>query len=101
MENSLIDEQSTTKKATGDDLDRQTSVDSAAFYEAQDEYDDYDDFGARTGGGGGGGTSMTKTNKRQTNRGGGGGSGSIYSSKHTRMKEAQRQKQSPKKQNKR
>uniref|UniRef100_A0A7R9ZP05 Uncharacterized protein n=1 Tax=Craspedostauros australis TaxID=1486917 RepID=A0A7R9ZP05_9STRA len=68
--------------------DRTTSVDSAAFFEAQDEYDDYDDFGLSGGGGGGGGNAKIK--RRQDNRGGSGGSGTIYSAKHVRAKEAQR-----------
>mmetsp|Transcript_12504 Transcript_12504/g.19353 ORF Transcript_12504/g.19353 Transcript_12504/m.19353 type:complete len:96 (-) Transcript_12504:253-540(-) len=89
MENTNKSIQIDPKPDTGE-VDRQTSVDSAVFFEAQDEYDDYDNFGA-TGGGGG----NSKTNKRETNRGGG-GSGTCYSSKHTRMKEVQRQNQKPK-----
>jgi hypothetical protein len=58
---------------------REMSVDSAQFFEAADEYDDYDDFAA---------TSGSKVDKRQQDRGGGGGSGSIYSSKHVRAKES-------------
>eukprot|EP00977_Amphora_coffeiformis_P019175 scaffold6986_cov190-Amphora_coffeaeformis.AAC.3 len=65
------------------EAERHVSVDSAAFFEGGDEYDDYDDFAAGNGGGGGGG----KTEKRQQNRGGG-GSGTIYSAKHVRQKEA-------------
>lgn len=65
---------------------RQTSVDSTEFYRS--DYDDYDDdFDINQRGGGGGGK---KTEKRREARGGGGGSQSIYSTKHTRLKQAQR-----------
>lgn len=66
--------------------DRQTSVDSAAYFEEQDDYGGYDDFGINTGGGGGG-----KTQKRQEHRGG--GATNVYSTKHTRLKTAQRENQ--------
>lgn len=66
--------------------DRQTSVDSTEFFQG-DQYDQYDDCPANQAGGGGG----KKTDKRRENRGGGGGSGSIYSTKHTRLKEAQKE----------
>jgi hypothetical protein len=69
-------------------VDRQTSVDSAAYFEEQDDYGEYDDFGINTGGGGGGG----KTKKRQENRGGSGAT-NVYSTKHTRLKTAQRENQ--------
>lgn len=82
-----MDETAPEKPTQG--ADRQTSVDSAAYFEAGDEYDDYDDFGANQGGGGGGGGG--KTNKRRENRGG--GTSNVYSSKHTRAKEVQRENQ--------
>ena len=83
--------------------ERETSVDSAAFFDQQDEYDDVDDFqlgkgsssGGGGGGGGGGGTS-SKMSKRQANRGGSGNSGNIYSAKHVRLKETQQAKPSKK-----
>ena len=67
--------------------ERNESVNSAAFFEAEDEYDDFDDFAA----GGGGGGLTAKMGKRQGNRGGG-GSGTIYSSKHIRAKATQTNK---------
>ena len=74
--------------------ERNASVDSAAFFEG-DEYDDYDDFQAAGGSGGGAvGNNSSKMHKRSNNRGGGGGSGTIYSARHVRAKEAQRQSNS-------
>lgn len=67
--------------------DRTSSVDSAAFFEAGDGYDDYDDFGANQKGNSSS-SSDNKTKKRQD--GGSGKSGNIYSAKHVRAKEAQR-----------
>lgn len=54
-----------------------------------DEYDTYDDFDLNGGGGGGGGGTGggSRVKKRNETRGGGAGSGSIYSAKHTRMRE--------------
>mmetsp|Transcript_18853 Transcript_18853/g.27877 ORF Transcript_18853/g.27877 Transcript_18853/m.27877 type:complete len:104 (+) Transcript_18853:128-439(+) len=72
------------------EYNRQISVDSATFFEAEDLYGDYGDFEAGSWGSGGGGGSK-KTNKREFNRGG--GMTNVYSSKHTRMKEAQRKNQ--------
>ena len=50
-----------------------------------DDYDGYDDFGlnssCKSGGGGGART------ERSEKRGGNGGSGTIYSAKHTRLRE--------------
>lgn len=60
--------------------ERSESVNSAAFFEAMDEYDDVDDFGV---------ASTAKVDKRHCQRGGGGGSNSVYSSKHVRAKAAQ------------
>lgn len=74
------------KKPTQSGADRQSSVDSATYFEGGHEYDDYDDCGINNQGGGGGGK---KTGTRRDNRGG--GSGSVYSTKHTRLKEAQRE----------
>lgn len=71
--------------------ERMESVDSAAFFEEGDEYDDYDDFVASSSGtagsGGGGGAKLDQRQKKR--EGGGGGGGSVYSSKHVRMKESQ------------
>lgn len=58
-----------------------------------DDYDDYDDFRAenyRCGGTKGG----QKINRRHQNRGGSGGSGTIYSTKHIRVKESQQRQNS-------
>jgi hypothetical protein len=79
--------ESTSEKPTVG-ADRQTSVDSAQFFEG-DDCDDYDDFGIDIAAGGGG-----KSEKRREERGG--GPSSIYSAKHTRQKEAQRQRNTPK-----
>lgn len=68
--------------------ERNESVDSAAFFESQDEYDEYDDFGAAGSAAAGGGGGASKQSKRQDHRGGSGGSGTIYSAKHVRQKEA-------------
>ena len=79
--------------------ERETSVDSAAFFDQQDEYDDVDDFQlgkGSSGGGGGGGGKSSKMSKKQANRGGSGNSGNIYSAKHVRQKEAQKAKPSKK-----
>mmetsp|Transcript_27699 Transcript_27699/g.64177 ORF Transcript_27699/g.64177 Transcript_27699/m.64177 type:complete len:86 (-) Transcript_27699:313-570(-) len=60
---------------------------SAEYFEGGDEYDDFDDFqlGQQHGGGGGGGGSRAaKAEKKKT-----GGSGTVYSAKHTRLREAQ------------
>jgi hypothetical protein len=86
----------TTVPPKPEPADRNESVESAAFFEGGDEYDDYGDFGvnqAKSGGGGGGGGGTTqKIDKRQEHRGGSGGSGSIYSAKHVRAKETQKGK---------
>jgi hypothetical protein len=68
-----------------DGPERMTSVDSQAYFEADDVHDDYDDFSSATGGGGGGGGCGGKHTKRQEQRGGSGGSGTVYSSKHVRQ----------------
>jgi len=52
------------------------------------EYDDYDDFDLKGGGGGG-----SRVQKRKENRGGGTGSGSVYSAKHTRIRESRKKGQ--------
>ena len=79
-------------KMTGvDSDDRQTSVDSAAFFEG-DEYDGYDDYavnkGAVRGGGGGKGSTQKKSGGKE-----------VYNAKYIRAKEAARQnaKAKPKK----
>ena len=51
-----------------------------------DDYDGYDDYALHGGQGGGGGS--TKPDKRHAQRGG--GSQNVYSSKHVRAQEAQR-----------
>ena len=76
QETSGVDKPSTA--APKENFTRETSVDSTQFFEAADEYDDFDDFAA---------TSGSKTDKRQQDRGAGGGS--VYSSKHVRAKESQ------------
>ena len=65
------------------------------YFEGGDEYDDYDDFGLNSGGGGGGGggnkntkKATARVEKQQQDRGGARGSGTIYSNKHTRLREA-------------
>lgn len=63
------------------------------------EYDDYDDFDLKGGGGGGGGGcggGGSRVQKRKENRGGGAGSGSIYSAKHTRIRESRKKGQGSK-----
>lgn len=64
--------------APRENVERETSIDSTQFFEAADEYDDYDDFGAASG---------NRMDKRQQDRRG--GSGNVYSSKHVRAKESQ------------
>mmetsp|Transcript_30669 Transcript_30669/g.34959 ORF Transcript_30669/g.34959 Transcript_30669/m.34959 type:complete len:92 (-) Transcript_30669:166-441(-) len=73
---------------------RESSVDSAAFFEGGDKYDDYGDFDINNGNNGGGGGHQ-KTVKRQENRGG--GMNNVYSTKHTRMKTQQQQNNKDKK----
>ena len=51
-----------------------------------DEYDDYDDFDLTKLSGGGGGVGAKRDQKRK----GKGSAGNIYSSKHTRMREARK-----------
>jgi len=63
---------------------RMDSVDSAAFFEAQDKYDDYDDFDATTG------NAVGQTVRRPDHQRGP-APGNVYSNKHVRAKEAQRQ----------
>mmetsp|Transcript_4059 Transcript_4059/g.6099 ORF Transcript_4059/g.6099 Transcript_4059/m.6099 type:complete len:97 (-) Transcript_4059:580-870(-) len=50
-----------------------------------DDYDSYDDFGIQSWGGSGRGGARVQ--KRTEKRGGSQGSGSVYSSKHTRLRE--------------
>ena len=78
--------QSDSTKLTQSD-NRQTSIDSTDFFDS-DDYDEYDNYLQNQQRGGGVGK---RIEKRQENRGGGSGSGNVYSTKHTRAKDAQRE----------
>lgn len=80
------------------DLDDMDTTGSSKFaYDdvddgGDDEYEDYDcdDFGLEGAIRGGGGGRSQKVGRRHRKRGGSGGSGNVYSTKHIRVKEAQR-----------
>ena len=67
--------------------DRGASMESIEY--DGDEYDDYDDFDLITSGGvGGGGVMSTKREQKRKEKGS--AAANIYSSKHTRMREAKK-----------
>mmetsp|Transcript_41071 Transcript_41071/g.74054 ORF Transcript_41071/g.74054 Transcript_41071/m.74054 type:complete len:89 (+) Transcript_41071:1582-1848(+) len=57
-------------------------------YDYDDGYDAYGDFGLHSSSTGGGGGSRVKN--RNEKRGGSQGSGSVYSAKHTRLRDTRR-----------
>ena len=57
-------------------------------YDDYDDYDAYGDFGLHSSSTGGGGGSRVKN--RNEKRGGSQGSGSVYSAKHTRLRDTKR-----------
>mmetsp|Transcript_16391 Transcript_16391/g.47077 ORF Transcript_16391/g.47077 Transcript_16391/m.47077 type:complete len:108 (+) Transcript_16391:162-485(+) len=65
---------------------RGESLDSTGF--DGDEYDDYDDFNLTKSSGGGGGGGKNRAQKQKEK-----GSANIYSSKHTRLREARKGQQ--------
>ena len=66
--------------------DRGASMESIEY--DGDEYDDYDDFDLITSGGVGGGGGSTKREQKRKDKGS--AAANIYSSKHTRMREARK-----------
>ena len=66
--------------------DRGASMESIEY--DGDEYDDYDDFDLITSGGIGGGGGSTKREQKRKEKGS--AAANIYSSKHTRMREARK-----------
>lgn len=66
--------------------DRGASMESIEY--DRDEYDDYDDFDLITSGGVGGGGGSTKREQKRKEKGL--AAANIYSSKHTRMREARK-----------
>ena len=87
-----VDGSNNSKKATTTANQSATSIDED-YDDEYDNYDSYDDFGltGAGGGGGGGGSSGGKRMQKREKRGGSNqGSTSIYSAKHTRLREARK-----------